>query len=352
MIKQFLLPMAFLTILTGCGQKSEISDAVEAERLADAYGDGRHVVRELAFPLTDSSLAFKTPLPGVGPIAGGILKFVGDLFAKNTDLGKMQMSYTQPIPEIPTDILNSVRLKRFFFYMKPEDGKKRKRNWFSRKIMGRDHVNFDFLDKLAVRMSSVKLDEPDEYIPTLVSQDYKARDVESLMKIFEKNYRFQNEVIDPERAKEIILLKYHGKKKEQYTTLQNYGQIHIMETTKPAETKHFLMDQTKMQGLYKRILILGDSILVELVKEPIAEELFKEVLSELSNEMEHLEVSYIDTCTPSSCLELSVPDVNLIPIAIKGNALKLEAIIHAGKVPESFNLKGFVEFEVKLDSPI
>lgn len=352
MIKQVLLPVVLLSLLGGCGQRSEISDAVEAERLADAYGDGRHVVRDLAFPLSDSSLAFKTPLPGVGPIAGGILKFVGDLFAKNTDLGKMQMSYTQPIPEIPTDILNSVRLKRFFFYMKPEDGKKRKRNWFSRTVMGRDHVNFDFLDKLAVRMTSVKLDDPDEYIPTLISQDYKAKEVESLMKIFDRDYRFQNEVIDTERAKEIVLLKYHGKKKEQYTSLQNYGQMHIMETTKPAETKHFLMDQVRMKGLYKRILILGDSLLVELVKEPIADELFKEVLADLSNEMDRLEVSYIDTCTPSSCLELNVPDVNLVPIATKGNALKLEAIIHAGKVPESFNLKGFVEFEIKLDSPV
>lgn len=352
MVKQILVSSVFLSLLAGCGQKSEINNAVEAERLADVYGDGHHVVRSLTFPLSDSSLAFKTPLPGVGPIAGGILKFVGDIFAKNTDLGKLQMTYTQPIPEIPTEILNSVRLKRFFFYMKPEEGKKRTRNWFTRTIMGRDHVNFDFLDKLAVRMSSVRLDSPEEFVPSLVSETYKAKDYSNLMQIFSKNYRFQNEVIDTEKAKEIILLKYHGKNKEQYTSLMNYGQIHIMETAKPADLKHFLMDQDRMHGLYKRILILGDSILVELVKDPLADVIFKEVLSDLANEMDRLEVTYIDTCTPSSCLELNVPDVNLIPIAIKGNALKLEAVIHAGKVPESFNLKGFVEFEIKLDSPV
>jgi hypothetical protein len=48
-------------------------------------------------------------------------------------------------------------------------------------------------------------------------------------------------------------------------------------------------------------------------------------------------------------MELTVPDVNLIPIAIKGNSLKFDAILHAGAVPESFKLKGFVEFEIDAD---
>ena len=75
------------------------------------------------------------------------------------------------------------------------------------------------------------------------------------------------------------------------------------------------------------------------------------MLSEEAEELENLKVTYIDTCTPRSCLELKVPDINLVPIANKGNGLKLDAVIHAGKVPESFKLKGFVEFEVKVKTP-
>lgn len=350
MTKVFLLMVCLAFLGTGCGQKSTIKNAVKSKRLAEAYGDGKHVIKSITFPLSDSSLAFQTPLPGLGPIAGGILKFVGDIFAKNTNMGKLQMSYTQPIPEIPSAYLNSVRLKRFFFYMKPQGKQKRFRDWFSRVFLGKGSVTFDFLDKLAVRMSSTQLEDPDHFVSTLITKDYDKNEVSTLMNIFSKNYH--TPVIDTEKAKDIVLLKYSNKSKVEDTKLNSYGQIHIMETTMPDETKHFLMDHPDMAGFFKRILILDNSILIELNKDLVAEEKFKLILSETADDLDALGVTYIDTCTEQSCLELAVPDVNLIPIATKGNALKLDAIIHAGKVPESFNLKGFVEFEVKLDSPI
>lgn len=350
MSKSFLLLVVLAFLTAGCGQKSTIKNDVRPQRLAEAYGDGRHVIKDLTFPLSDSSLAFQTPLPGLGPIAGGILKLVGNIFARNTNMGKVQMEYTQTLPEIPSDILSSVRLKRFFFYMKPLQGKRRIRDWFTRIFMGKDNVTFDFLDKLAVRMSSTHLEDPEHYIPTLITKDYDKNEVSTLMQIFSKDYK--NSVIDTEKAKEIVLLKYNRKTKINDTRRNDFGEIHIMETKHPIETKHFLMDHPNMKGFFKRILILENSLLIELVKDPVANESFKEVLSDVADEVERLGVTFIDTCTSDSCLELTVPDVNLIPIALKGNSLKLEAIIHAGKVPESFNLKGFVEFEVKVDSPI
>lgn len=338
------------TLASGCGQKSEIKNSVRPEKLASAYGDGKHIIRNLTFPLDDSSLAFKTPLPGIGPIVGGILKFVGDIFAGSTNMGKLQMSYVQPIPELPAE-LSSVRLKRFFFYMKPDGRYNRFRNWFNRFVMGRGHVTFDFLNRLAVQMSTVTLDDPDNYVSELEIKDYDRKEMNSLMKIFSSYHRGQD-VVDTERAKDLMLLRYSKKEKFLDTAHDRYGEIHIIETMKPIETKHFLMDHPLMDGLYKRILILGNSLLIELVKDSVAEESFQRMMAESAEEIDQLEVTFIDTCTPQSCLELRVPDVNLVPIANKGNGLKLDAIIHAGKVPESFKLKGFVEFEVKVDSPI
>jgi hypothetical protein len=350
MIKLFLLFLAISFLTVGCGQRNTIKNDVKSQRLADAYGDGRYMKRNLTFPLSDSALAYQTPLPGIGPIAGGILKLVGDIFAKNTNMGKLQMSYTQTLPEIPEE-LHSVRLSRVFFYMRPQGKARRIRDWFSRIFMGKGHVTFDFLDKFAVRMTTTNVDDPDNYVSTLVTKDYDKYDVASLMEVFYKRNR--PVIVDTERAKEIVLLKYDGREKASDTTFEKYGQIHILETTAPDKLKHFFMDQYKMRGLYKRILILENSVLVELVKDPVANEFFKEVMSEISDENEKkLGITYIDTCTPRSCLELNIPDVNLMPIALKGNAITLDAIIHAGKVPESFNLKGFVEFEVQIDSPI
>jgi hypothetical protein len=346
--KSFLFITVVTLFLAGCGQKSAIKNAVEAKTLASAYGDGEHVIRNLTFPLSDSALAFKTPLPGIGPIAGGILKFVGNVFAANTNMGKLQMSYTQPIPELPEE-LSSVRLKRFFFYMKPENKEKRFRNWWNVVILGKGHVTFDFLDKLAVRMQAVGIKDPDTYVPTLETKDYDKNEMKSLMEIFQPEYK--PDVIDTEKADSLVLLRYYKKQKLTDTALSKYGQIHIMETVEPQKTKYFLRDHPKLQGYIKRILILDNSLLIELEKDPIAEEGFNAILSEEAQELEDLKVTYIDTCTPRSCLELKVPDINLVPITKKANGLKLDAVIHAGKVPESFKLKGFVEFEVKVKTP-
>ena len=176
-------------------------------------------------------------------------------------------------------------------------------------------------------------------------------DVTSMLELFSKNFRPQ--IVDTEKAKELVLLKYHKKSKEVDTNARAYGEIHILETSKdPRDVKYFFMDEPSMTGLYKRILILEKSILIELVNDPVANENFKRVMADNAGLIEQMGVDFIDTCTADSCLELSVPDVNLVPIAAKGNSLKLDALLHAGKVPESFKLKGFVEFEVAVDSPI
>lgn len=343
----FALGMSF--ILLACGQKSVIKNTVKAQTLASAYGDGRHIIRNLTFPLSDSALAYSTPLPGIGPIVGGILKFVGNVFAANTNMGKLQMTYTQPIPELPEE-LSSVRLKRVFFYMKPQGSRKRFKDLFSRIIMGKGHVTFDFLDKLAVKFGAIEIENQSDYTPTFETKDYDKIEMKELMEIFSPYY--QPTVIDPERAKELVLLRFSESARERDTTLSKYGKIFILETPHAQETKHFFMDDPRFDDLLKRILILDDSILIELQKDSLAEENFKVLLSDVAEELdEKFKVSFIDTCTEDSCLELKVPDVNLIPIATKGNALKLDAVIHAGKVPESFKLKGFVEFEVKVKTP-
>lgn len=365
----FLLTLALLVLNTGCGQKSTIKNAVPSQRIADAYGDGKNVIRYPTFPLSDSALAYSTPLPGFAPIAGGILKFVGNIFAANTNMGRMAYSYTQPITpylsEIPEE-LESVRLKRFMFYMKPS-GKQRFRDILSRFFLGKGHVTFDFLDKLVVNVETVSVDDPDNYIPTLIEKDYTNKEFGRLLEIFEKWYR-PAEVVDLEKAKSAVILRYHSKVKNKDTNLNDYGNIHYIEVNPEipaglpeskilelkeratAATKHFLMDQPKMKGIYERILLLENSLLIELKKDLVADETFKSIISESAEELERLGVNFIDTCTPKSCLELKVPDINLVPIARKGNSLKFDAVIFADRVPESFKLKGFVEFEVKVNT--
>lgn len=355
MTKWLLFILALSVLSAGCGKKSTIKNSVEAEKLSCAYGDCNYIIKNVTFPLDDSALAFETPLPGLGPIAGGIIKFVGDIFAKNTDMGKVQVSYTQPIPDIPQE-LHSVRLKRFFFYMKPT--KKMRQtlrgtvtDWFNRYILGKGHTTFAFLDKFAIRLSTTSVEDPDHYTPIFVNKIDSKEAEQALLDAFKG--KGLPKVVDPEVATDLILLKYNRKQKVNDTNFKDYGKIHYLETTESAAAlKRYLLRQESFKGHHVRILILEKSLLIELTKDPLSDEIFRNLMMEKADEMASLGVNFIDTCTQNSCLEVNVPAVNIVPIARKGNSLKLDAMIHAADVPESFKLKGFVEFETKIKSDI
>jgi hypothetical protein len=355
MSKQIVFLLALLLLSVACGKKSTIKTSVEAEKLSCAYGDCKHIIRNVAFPLDNSMLAFNNPLPGLGPIAGGIIKFVGDIFAKNTDMGRMEMQYVQPLPEIPS-VVKSVRLKRFFFYMKPMNKKlsfrRKVTDWLSRYLLGKGHTTFKFLDKLAVRLSAVDVVDEKNYVPTLMTKLDNEEAVESLDSIFKKAK--QSRVVDTEIAKEIILLKYYKKTKSLDTSSKNYGQIHYLETTQdPIALRDYFANSKELAPFLTRVMLLDKSILVELKRDPISNVTFQNFMEKYADEIEsRFDVNYIDTCDENSCLEINVPDINLLPIALKGNSLKLESVLEADNVPESFKLKGFVEFELKIESDV
>lgn len=337
-----------LLVNPACKETSKIDVRTPPVRLAETYGDGKYITSPLVFPITDSALAYTTPIPGLGPIIGGVVKFVGNVFASSTNMGKLQMNYTQAIPEIP-DALHSLKLKRLFFYMKPPKTQRRW-PWIDEVILGRGSVTFDFLRLLAIRLNTVKLKNPDSYTSVFVMKDYNKEDSRDIMEVFEKNYR--PEIVDTDTAREINLIRYKEKEKDKDTVADRYGDIYIMETVMPLDTAKLLERHPKMKGMTERILLLDNSILVELKNDPVIAESFRLNLQDLSEDLDKLKVTYIDTCTPNSCIQFTVPDVNLVPILKKGNAIKLDGVLHADKVPETFSLKGFVEFEAKIDSPI
>lgn len=358
MSKQIVFLLALLLISVACGKKSTIKNSVKAEKLACSYGDCEHIIHNVTFPMDNSELAFTNPIPGLGPIAGGILKLVGDIFAKNTDMGRMEVTYVQPIPGAIPEVAKSVRLKRFFFYMKPVNKKNTSlrgqvMDLFSRYILGKGHTTFKFLDKLAVRLSTTNVENSNTYVPKLIQRLDSPDVVESLENLFKKSY-VPEKVVDTELAKDVILLKYFKKTKSQDVTNKLYGQIHYLETTgNPIELRDYFLAQQDLKPYYKRVLLFGNAILIELKKDTIGNITFQSFMEENAEVIDtKYKVNFIDTCTENSCLEINVPDINLLPIALKGNALKLESILEADNVPESFKLKGFVEFEVKIKSPI
>jgi hypothetical protein len=347
MTKQILLFCLLSVSLVSCGQKSVIKNAVPAQSTADAYGDGVHTIFPLIMPLSDEVIeSFDSPLSKIGFVAGGFAKLFMNIGA-GMGMGKLQLTMIQPVPEIPRDYFHETKIKRIFFYIEPVKGS-RTRNWFERTLWGRENVNFKFIDKIAVKLSSHHVENNASWTPIVETKSIGKREFTPLQRLFENKEQLYPTVKDIEAARELILLKYDGKHSELYTKNDENGSTYIMKTEEPAKSRRFLMDHPKLKGYFRRIHILNKSLLVELEKDPVIEEGFKVILSENATDLEALGVSFIDMCTKQTCLDLSVPDLNLIPILVKDNAIKLDAYINAQNVPDSFQLKGFVEFEIKL----
>jgi hypothetical protein len=340
-VAKYLLFFSFVLAIGGCGNKSKITGAVEAERMPDTY--------RVVLPLSDQAIAsFDSPLAKVNILGAGLAKMFMN-FGASMGLGKMQLSLIQPMPELPVDYVKGASIKRLFFYIEPKAGP-RQHTWFQRTFEGQSNVNFDFLNKLAVKVSSYQLEkQSSSWIPTVVTKSLKKRDFSPLQAIFAKKEEIAADDFDAENDKEFILVKYDRANSDISLKNNSFGTIYIINTTEPGKTRIYLQNHPKFKNYFKRIHTLNHSLIVELVRDPIVEESFKMILSDEAESMDQNGIKIIDQCNIHTCLDLSVPDVNLIPLLTKGNGLKIDSFFEATQVPESFQLKGFVDFEVKVN---
>lgn len=346
MRKQILL-LSLFTLLAACGQKSIIKNAVQPQTTAEAYGDGEYVIRPIVMPLSDQAIAaFDSPVEKVDFVAGGFARMFMNL-GTSMGMGRVQLSLTQPIPEIPTEIIQGAKIKRLFFYLEPKQGSSRWKTWLKKIIRGQGDVTFGFLEKLALKISSTSQKDFVSWYPEFETKSLKKKEFSPLQGLFEGDVNESAESF-LEDSSSLVVLKYARDNREKYLRNNKYGLMYIIRTRQPAKTKKYLSKHPQFRGYFKQIQMLNETLLVELKKDPVVEEGFRYILSENADLVEKFKIDLIEECTQDTCLDLKVPDVDLLPLMVQGNALKMDAYMNADKAPESFQLKGFVEFEVKL----
>jgi len=322
-------------------------NAVQSRSTAEAYGDGENTVIPLIVPLGDQELgSFDSSLGKVGFIAGGLSKMFMNLGA-SMGLGRIHLSLVQRIPELPSEYLKSIIIKRVFFYIEPTKDSKRRMPWFQRFFNGRDDVNFDFIDKIGVKIQSRSIENMDSWTPIVSSLRLDKTHFYPLETMLKKDSS-DSKSYDPQLGEEIVLMKYQKEKKDKYLRNDNNGKIIILSTTNPVKTRRYLTTHPLIKSYLNRVHILNDSVLVELIDEEKAQDQFQEILSENGSDMESLEVKNIEACSKVTCLDLNTTKLNLVPLISRLNGIQLDGYIDAEKYPDSFKLKGFIEFEIKL----
>lgn len=351
-----LLFMCLIFGLMGCGQKSVVKTDVDPQTFAQAYGDGKLLKR--SFPLLITTDPFASPIPDFGFLFGGVAKIIANTLA-GLGAGRTEMYFHQPTPELPEEI-REVRLKRVFFYIEPKVDGRRRSNWFNRLFRGRGNVDFDFIKKLVIRIKPEEADmtkvckTPDQgkYSPLFPCKDptLTLEKTDKYLSYFKetKDDQSQEEVKEPNLSEldEFVILKYDGNKKSKYVRNETRGAMYMFRTQRPGETNHFFNNRSGYRELIDNMVTLDNVILVELKKDPVVKESFEARLSvDAAYIDENLGVEQIEECTPSICLDLKVEDANILPFLNKMSN-RIEAFVDAGKVPETFMLKGFLDLEI------
>lgn len=345
-MSKVLILLSLMLIAASCGQVDRIDTDVEINKL----GDGQHFTQNVVLPLSENQIAsFSSPVGGYDPIIRGMMGTMMGLGA-SIGAGKTRLSLTQPIPEIPDGVLASIKIKRIFFYMEAEPVVDPSMfNIFKKK----KKANFNFLRRLAVKMSATKMAEADhEKWEPMIDPNGGISTEE--MGFFRGLFRKKD---GPEAQKKweqdtsgLLMIKYHQDDSKDALQGDKVGKVFIIETATPAATRKYIESEYKQHIV--RVHTLNTSILVELKNTSVAVEKFNRKLSNDAYKIDELGIGAINPCTQEFCLDLVVPDVNLIPMLKKGNGIKIDAYIDPKDVPKSFQLKGFLEFEIKIKTKI
>ncbi|MFL5784046.1 MAG: hypothetical protein ACJ76H_05500 [Bacteriovoracaceae bacterium] len=346
--------MCLIFGLVSCGQKSVVKNDVDPLTFAQAYGDGKLMRKTFPLPITTDPMA--SPLPDFGFFFGGISKMFANL-ALALGAGRTEMYFHQQTPDLP-DVVKEVRLKRVFFYIEPKPNGSRRANWINRVFRGKGNVDFNFISKLVLRVKPEKADMkkvcllPDQgkYSPLFPCNDPTLTD--------EKTERYMSYFQEPtpekepdlSKLEEFVAVKYDGKRQAKSIMNDERGKMYMLRSKHAGETRVYFDNHPEFKGVIDNIMMLDNSVFIELKKDPVMTERFENaVAADATYIDETLGVEQIEECTPAICLDVKVEKANLLPFLKRMNSNRIEAFIDAGKVPETFALKGFLEIEAGFD---
>jgi hypothetical protein len=270
--------------------------------------------------------------------------------------GKTEMYFHQPTPAIPEQA-KEVRLSRVFFYIEPKANTSRRSHWFSRFFRGKGNVDFNFMKHLVLRVKPEIADmrnvclipEQGIYQPQFPCKDPEDVRTEEFLRVFKEIVpRGEPQLSELE---EFVMVKYSGgKNKNKYLMNDLRGAMFMFRTKNPGELYRFVESNPKIKKVITNMMTLDNVVLVELAKNNLAKETFESQLSQNASVLDSkIGVEEIEECTPSICLDVRVEEANLLPFLKRLNSNRIEAFIDASRVPETFQLKGFIDIDVGTD---
>lgn len=361
---KYLALILVTSMLVSCGEKSKVDPLFEATPLSETHGDGKHAVFTVKMPLSDKSIdTYDSPIdPNTGlsrvPLLGDALRFMTQaLFNLGAEfgLGKSNITINQPIPDLNSPYLKSISVKRVFFHIdnsveedaRPRSVIARVFNSIRGIIRGQTALDFSFIRELNVMLKMERSDvEPIDFVPEIITEDG-----ETNRPTPPRHDSIEIGAVGGPRM--IELLNYKRKNRDEILRNNERGAMFVVYTDKPVQVRAFLRKDKDMSAMIKEMVIVNKTLVVELTGQQQVSEAFFELMRHYEEEMAQSGITKIDACNEDICMDVKVNEQNMMPLLLQGNKLRIETNVDASRVPpKSFQLKGFIEFEVKLDVPI
>lgn len=349
---KWCLLAAVLMLGMGCGQKSKVKPFAPALSLSQVHGDGRYAIFHVKIPLSETSIdPVNSPIDPSGgvarvPILGDLLRMVGQAtfnLGTSLGLGAQSLIIEQPLPELDDEVIKELTISRVFFQIENKDALAEThhrgvistiRNF----LRGGDKLDFDFIKELKINMRMGHLSsEPSSWLPDVIYSD---------------DPRYAAEAA-PGAEPPLEFLTYKRKNRKDATNNAVLGTMFVVYTDKAVQLQQFFRRHEEFKTILKDTVKVGKSLVVEFNKREVDKQKYYFLMSKYADEVRAFEIRKVDECSDDTCMDLKVNKVNLMPMLLKGNLLKIETSMDLAKVPSrSFQLKGFLEFEIKLNTPL
>lgn len=318
--------------LISCGQSSKIKNPIEAQSFAQAYGDGEHWVEK--FSLNIAPVPFEGALPKLGPAGPVVNQLVKLLLDVGFVEGTRKYSLNQPVPELPSEYIEAIKLSRVFIVLEDE--------------------KIDFINKLAVMVTPRRIRNEQGIMYTSPTSEVvlTKEDKRRYMELFNPK-SLAGQVANKRQDEEVVMFKYDRGNPRESTNTKNLEYVELITTSNPQGLlDHILYNlEFKRQGKIVHYEQMADAILIETIPDPAVKTNLDEELTQITRDPS-FGIKKRMTCNPSVCLDVRLPGQDILHLILKENAIQLDAFIDVDRAPKTFKLKGYVQFTAVIRDPI
>jgi len=354
---RLILTISLLAFAVACGQTSKVEPLFPAVRINESHGDGNQAVFTVKIPLSENSIdSEESPIdPETGiarvPLLGEVLRLIGKStinFALSMGRGVDQnIIIKQPLPDLNEPTLKHISIKRIFFHIGPKNPLERPRQefilfrWFRRLLRGNEALDFNFIRMLDIDMSIERTAEaPPSYVPCVVDERHPRR--------CPRGSRVDDKGNALPRTN---FLHYRDNKRTEH--LNPIGSVIIAHTDRPVRLRRFLRSHEEFGEVVKDVTLINKNLVIELKGDELAVEKFYALMDRFGDDIADLDIPLFTDCKGFNCMDVKLNNQNLLPLLQKGNLLNIQTQLDVQGAPtRHFQLKGFIEFEVRLDAPL